>query len=231
MGSTRRPRERKPRVTASDTARQLIDRLNRTEPNLTQLRSIATEYGKNQAIADELWMQGGTRSRLLALLVVDLKAMDTQSIERMIADIEAAAPQDQRQLCDWLIANVIMKKSALKHEALRWRAEPSAIKQRVFWSVQARTVKVEHHELNLSLLEALETGMADAEAMVQEPMHWCAAQIGIADADLRGRCIQLGERLGLYKDYPVSKGCTSPYLPIWIASVVSKNALETETTA
>ena len=158
--------------------------------------------------------------------MLDLKAINTHSIAIMIADIEAAEQQDQRQLCDWMIANVIMKKSALKHEAMQWRSAQSIIKQRVFWSVQARTIKAEHQELNTHLLEALETRMAGAEEMVQEMMNWCAAQIGIEDEVLRGRCIQLGERLALYKDYPVSKGCTSPYLPIWIESAVGKKAME-----
>lgn len=214
-------------MTAIKDAQQLIDRLNSTKPNLTEIRAIAKEYGKNQAIADYLWQHGGTSSRLLSLLILDLKAMSPQSIESMIANIEAAAPQDQRQLSDWLIANVIMKKSALKNAAMQWRSEPSILKQRVFWSVQARTIKAENQELNTQLLESLETSMAGADERVQEPMNWCAAQIGIEDEELRGRCIQLGERLGLYKDYPVSKGCTSPYLPIWIESVVGKRELDT----
>ncbi len=200
-------------MNAIEQAQQPIDRLNRTQPNLTQIRAIAKEYGKNQDTADELWKQGGNSARLLALLMLDLKAITMPAMEHMIADIEAAAPQDQRQVCDWLIANVIMQKSALKNEAMHWRSEPSLIKQRIFWSVQARTIKAEHQERNTDLLEVLETRMAGADDIVQETMNWCAAQIGIADADLRGRCIQLGERLGLYKDYPVSKGCTSPISP------------------
>lgn len=88
--------------------------------------------------------------------------------------------------------------------------------------MQARTVKAENTELNRQLLEAIEKHIAEAPDMVQEHMNWCAAQIGIADGTLRQHRIQLGERLGLYKDYPVSKGCTSPYLPIWIESVVGK---------
>ncbi len=146
----------------------------------------------------------------------------------MIADIASAEEHDQRQLCDWLIANVIMKKSALKQEAMTWLAEQLVIKQRVFWSVQARTIKAENQELNTHLLESLETCMAGADNLVQETMNWCAAQIGIADAGLRGRCIQLGERLALYQDYPVSRGCTSPYLPIWIGSVVGKKVMGNE---
>ena len=126
---------------------------------------------------------------------------------------------------------MIVKKSSLKRPALQWRTEPSILKQRVFWSVQALTVKGEQQEPHTQLLQALETGMAGTDARVQEVMNWCAAQIGIADAGLRERCIQLGGKLGLYKDYPVSKGCTSPYLPILIESVVGKNAVGSQTNA
>jgi 3-methyladenine DNA glycosylase AlkD len=80
--------------------------------------------------------------------------------------------------------------------------------------------------LNEALLEHIEQELAAAPEKVQWNMNWCAAQIGIADERLRGRCIALGERLGLYRDYPVSKGCTSPYLPIWIGAVVGKRASE-----
>jgi hypothetical protein len=33
---------------------------------------------------------------------------------------------------------------------------------------------------------------------------------------------QVGEKLGIYRDYPVSKGCTSPFAPIWINAMVSR---------
>ncbi len=209
-------------MTAMEQAQQLVDTLNRTQPTLTQLRAIAKAYGKDQETADALWQPGGTRARLLAVLMLDLKVIDQRAIERLIADIEAAAEPDQRQVCDWLIASVIMKKRALQHAALHWRSAPSRIKQRVFWSVQARTITAANQERNQHLLAALETSMAGADALVQEMMNWCAAQIGIADAGLRGRCIQLGERVGLYKDYPVSKGAPRPISPsgsaVWWAS-------------
>jgi 3-methyladenine DNA glycosylase AlkD len=209
-------------MTVVEDAKRYIHHLEQSNANLTAIRTLANNIGKNQELADYLWMQGGTKSRLLALLVLELKAVDTTYLATMITDIERAAEPDQRQLSDWLVANVIMKKSALKKEASTWLAETSTIKQRVFWSLQARTLKAEHIELNRRLLEAIEQHIAAAPAMVQEHMNWCAAQIGIADETLRQQCIRLGERLGLYKDYPVSKGCTSPYLPIWIESVVGK---------
>ena len=36
----------------------------------------------------------------------------------------------------------------------------------------------------------------------------------------RKRAIAIGEKLGIYRDYPVSKGCTSPFAPIWINEMV-----------
>jgi 3-methyladenine DNA glycosylase AlkD len=115
-----------------------------------------------------------------------------------------------------------MKKAALKNEAAKWRDDPSTLRQRVFWSVQARSVRAESHALNEELLEHIERELPTAPEKVQWNMNWCAAQIGIADERLRSRCIALGERLGLYRDYPVSRGCTSPFLPLWIGSVVGK---------
>ncbi|HYH78677.1 MAG TPA: DNA alkylation repair protein [Longimicrobium sp.] len=206
-------------------AQVLMERLDGTNPLNTELRAIAKERGKNADLAAHLWKHGGFSSRMLSLLILDLKAVDVPHMERLIADIEAAGDEkEQSRLLDWLIANVIMKKPALKKETAKWRTDPSTIRQRVFWSVQARSVRAENHALNEELLEHIERELPAAGEKVQWNMNWCAAQIGIADERLRSRCIALGERLGLYRDYRVSKGCTSPYLPIWIGSVVGKKA-------
>ena len=203
-------------------AQALLERLGRTRLN-TEIRTIAKEVGKSPGLAAHLWKHGGFSARMLSLLILDLKAVDVPSVERMIADLEGVADaKEQSQLLDWLIANVIMKKAALKNAAAKWRDDRSTLRQRVFWSVQARSVRAENRELNERLLEHIERELPAAGEKVQWNMNWCAAQIGIADERLRSRCIALGERLGLYRDYPVSKGCTSPYLPDWIGSVVGK---------
>lgn len=212
-------------MSSATEARALMERLDGKRPLNTEIRAIAKEQGKNPELAAHLWKHGGFGSRMLSLLILDLKAVDVPYLERMISDLESADDaKEQSQLLDWLIANVIMKKAPLKNEAAKWRDDPSTLRQRVFWSVQARSVRAENHELNEQLLAHIERELPAAGEKVQWNMNWCAAQIGIADERLRGRCIALGERLGLYRDYPVSKGCTSPYLPIWIGSVVGKKA-------
>lgn len=53
-------------------------------------------------------------------------------------------------------------------------------------------------------------------------MNSCLAQIGIQFPAHCKRAIAIGESLGIYRDYPVSKGCTSPFAPIWIDAMVKR---------
>jgi len=152
-------------------AKRIMQQFEHSNANLTAIRTMANEIGKSQELAQYLWMHGGTKPRLLSLLVLELKAVDTAHLEDMIKDIERVEENDQRQLSDCLVANVIIKKSALKKEASSWLAATSIIKQRIFWSLQARTVKAENTELNRQLLETLEQHMAEAPETVQEHMN------------------------------------------------------------
>ncbi len=52
--------------------------------------------------------------------------------------------------------------------------------------------------------------------------QWTLAEIGINISDQRKRAIAIGEKSGVYSDYPVSKGCASLSAPIWINEMVSR---------
>src|SRR5262245_30828718 len=70
------------------------------------------------------------------------------------------------------------------------------------------------------LLDRIESEMGDADPVVQWTMNSTLAEIGIHFPKLRKRAIAIGETLGIFRDYPVSKGCTSPFAPIWIKTMV-----------
>jgi 3-methyladenine DNA glycosylase AlkD len=74
----------------------------------------------------------------------------------------------------------------------------------------------------LALLDRIESEMGNADPVVQWTMNSALAEIGIHFPKLRKRAIAIGEKLGVYRDYPVSKGCTSPFAPIWINFIVSR---------
>ena len=57
---------------------------------------------------------------------------------------------------------------------------------------------------------------------VQWTMNNTLVAVGIHFPRHRKRAIAIGETLGIYREYPVSKGCTSPFAPIWIKEMVSR---------
>ena len=72
------------------------------------------------------------------------------------------------------------------------------------------------------LLDRIEAEMNGASAEVQWTMNFCLAGIGIHFPKHRKRAIAIGDKLGIYHDFPVSKGCTSPFAPIWIKEMVRR---------
>ena len=64
--------------------------------------------------------------------------------------------------------------------------------------------------------------MTSADPEVQWTINNTLAAIGIHFSKHRKRVIAIGERLGIYRDYPVSKGGTSPFVPIWINELVRR---------
>ena len=71
-------------------------------------------------------------------------------------------------------------------------------------------------------VDRIEREMATAAPPVQWTMNSCLAAIGIHCPEERARALAIGEELGVYRDYPVSKGCTSPFAPIWIGEMVRR---------
>ena len=73
---------------------------------------------------------------------------------------------------------------------------------------------------NVLFIELSEMGSALPE--IQWTMNFALGETGIHHPKLRQRAIAIGENLGIYRDYPCSKGCTSPVAPIWINAIVSR---------
>lgn len=200
--------------------------LDEASTRLTRIRAMAAEIGKDKALASGLWKTGKRNHRLLAILVSDPKKMDGTAVAAMADDIDAGPADDRDQLSDWLLSNVIMKNPRLREEADRWERDPSVTRLRLYWQLRARSIDGADHAANRALLDRIQAEISAAHPRVQWTMNWCAASIGIEDETLRGECVRLGESTGLYRDYPTPKGCTSPYLPLWIGAVTAKKRMK-----
>ena len=129
------------------------------------------------------------------------------------------------QLADWFNAYVV--KDHPDREALRqrWLAADDPWAARAGWALTGERIVKEPEGLNLeALLDRIEREMGTAVPETQWTMNTALAQIGIHFPEYRERALSIGETLGIYRDYPVSKGCTSPFAPIWINEMVSRQA-------
>jgi 3-methyladenine DNA glycosylase AlkD len=124
---------------------------------------------------------------------------------------------------DWLHSYVVKDHPDKETLRKKWMATDDTMCARAGWRLTAGRVAKSPEGLDLAaLLNPIESGMGSAALEVQWTMNCCLAEIGIHFPKHRKRALAIGEKLGIYRDYPVSKGCTSPFAPIWINAMVSR---------
>lgn len=181
------------------------------------IRKLAAKIKTDHQLAMALWNTGNIDARLLAVRVLKPKALSRDDTDRMVR--EASFPQ----LADWLNSYVV--KNHPDKESLRqsWMQDDDPWAARAGWTLTSERVAKSPDGLDLTaLLDSIESDMASAQSPAQWTMNTCLAGIGIYHPTHRKRALAIGERLGIYRDYPVSKGCTSPFAPIWINEIVQR---------
>lgn len=185
--------------------------------SLGDIRVLAKKIRTDHALALSLWDTGNVDAQFLATLLIEPKKLSAEAMDRMVRSITFV------RVADWLNSYVVAKHPG--KEALRegWMASDDRWAARSGWHLTAERVAKSPDGLDLpALLDRIESEMAGAVPEVQWTMNNTLATIGIHVPELRTRAIAIGEKLGIYRDYPVSKGCTSPFAPIWINAMVSR---------
>lgn len=184
---------------------------------LGDIRKLAAKIKSDHRFAMALWDTGNIDARLLAILLIKAENLSRDALDRMVRSA------DFSQVADWLNSYVV--KHHPDRESLRqvWMEEDHPWAARAGWNLTSERIARNPDGLDLpALLDRIETEMGNAAAEVQWTMNFCLAGIGIHFPEYRERAIAIGERLGIYRDYPVSKGCTSPFAPIWINEMVRR---------
>jgi len=204
----------------------LLLQLSADNIKLGDLKKLAKEIKKDHDLAMQLWASGKRYPRMLAVLILDKKQLTQEIINHMVDDLQSHKVDERVQIVDWLLANQLTKSKKAVALLESWEKADSPLLRRLFWYHQARLRwmgKIPHNNAT-ALLDSLEVDMAGAEPEVQWAMNFTAGQIGIHDPQYRSRCIELGERLRLYKGDPVARGCTPNYLPEFIRIEAAKLA-------
>lgn len=205
-------------------AKKVYDQIDAKSTKLGDLRDIAKDIKKDHELAMELWSTGEFLPRQLAILIMDKKFLTEEVIDKCDKDMQQHAESERNQLMDWLMANQLSKDKKTIALMESWEHSASSLQRRTFWYYQGRLrwVGQTPPPNSKELLSAIEERMASEKPEVQWAMNFTAAQIGIFQPELRARCIALGERIGLYKDEIVPRGCAPSYLPALIATQVAK---------
>ena len=184
---------------------------------LGDLRKLAKKIKINHELALALWKTGNIDAQLLATLLIKPKNLSTDEMDRMVRSVTFT------QVADWLNSYVV--KQHPDKESLRqgWMTTKDPMAARAGWRLTADRVGKSPEGLDLpALLDRIESEMERAASEVQWTMNCTLAEIGINFPKHRKRAVAIGEKLGVYRDYPCSKGCTSPFAPIWINAMVSR---------
>ena len=206
------------------------------------IRTLAKKIKTDHGLALELWKTGNIDAQLLAILLMKPGSLSAAEVDKMVRAARFA------WVADWFNAYIVKEQPPAEKEALRtkWMEDDDGWVARAGWNLTAS--RIAHaakgaqvakrakatnganagtagatDELDLpALLNRIEAEMVAAPPETQWTMNAVLANIGIHHAKLRRRAIAIGEKLGVYRDYPCSKGCTSPFAPIWINEMVKR---------
>lgn len=209
------------RALGSDKGRELRIRHGGSEncfgAKLADVRALAKEIKANRPLAEELWATGNDDARMLAILLLKPKELTIEDLERLLRG------QTFPQLLDWLISYLVKPCPHGGSRRAVWMDDPDPAVARAGWSLTADVIAKGTEESDLDgLLTRLERDMPAAHPLPQWTMNMALAMVGIHHPQLRERALEIGERLGIYRDYPTPKGCTSPFAPIWITEMVRR---------
>lgn len=205
----------------SETVRKLNSRAgvddNQFGVKLGDLRLLAKELKTNPELATALWQTGNLDAMLLATLLMRPKQISVEDLDTMVRSVPYSS------LADWLGTHVVKLHPQKELLRLQWMESSDIMASRAGWSLTAERIVKSPEGLDLTgLLDRIEREMGNAPTLVQWTMNYCLAEIGIHFSEHRARALAIGETLGVFRDYPTSKGCTSPFAPIWITEMVKR---------
>jgi len=184
---------------------------------LGDIRKLGKKIKTNHELALALWETGNIDARFLAILLMKPQSLSADELDRMVRSLNFA------WVADWLNSYVVKQHPEKETLRQKWMADDDPWAARAGWGLTSERIAKSPKGLDLpAILDRIESEMPDAPPETQWTMNACLAGIGIHFPKHRKRAIAIGETLGVYRDYPVSKGCTSPFAPIWINEMVRR---------
>jgi len=183
------------------------------------IRKLAKKIKTDHELGQKLWKTGNMDAQFLAILIMKPKELSAEQLDTMVREVRFA------WVADWLQSYIIKGQPDGEKEKLRekWmkKNEKDSWAARAGWHLTASKINNGEDGVDVeALLDRIEKEMPRAKPETKWTMNNTLGAIGIKHAKHRKRAIAIGEKIGLYEDWPVSKGCTIPYVPVWIDAMV-----------
>lgn len=186
---------------------------------LGELRKIAKQLKGKHELGLELWDSNNTDAQWLACMLLDANKLTLDEVRAMVSRLT------YKDLIDKFIGEVVKNHKDREILIKEWTDSSEDNLGRAGWNLIVHKISsgsINDEEIQ-ALLVKIENDLQFANSGTQWAMNHALCQIGISFNRYTKACIQLGEKLGVYKDLKVSKGCTSAYAPNWISAVTKKN--------
>lgn len=184
---------------------------------LGDIRNLAKTIKTDHALALKLWDTGNVEAQLLATLIMIPSSLSAADLDTLTRSTTYA------QVADWLNAYVVAQHPDKESLRLKWMKSKDPWSARAGWALTSSRIAKDAAELDLpALLERIEAELPKSKPEIQWTMNMALGNIGIHHAQHRPRVLAIGEKIGLYKDWPVSKGCTPPYVPVWVNVMIKR---------
>jgi len=179
---------------------------------LGTIRGLAETLGTNHPLGLELWTTGNHEARILACMVLDPDALTEKEARALLE------PLSNPVLVDELVGRVLVKARIAAMLQERWMDGKGELPRRAGWRILAgRIERGSVKDLDVAAtLARIERELPPAPYRVKEGINYCLFRIGVHLPAHRAEAIAVGKRLGRWDPRPVSKGCTSSYVPEWI---------------
>lgn len=184
---------------------------------LGDIRKVAKKIKSNHELALELWETKNFDARMLALLIIQPKQLSSEELDALVRSVKNS------RVADWLNSYVVKVHPDNEELRKKWMEDKDPMAARAGWNLTSLRVAKKVDSIDIpNLLDRIENEMGDTASVAQWTMNFTLVEIGINYPDYRQRALEIGEKLGIYRDYPTSKGCTSPFAPIWINEMVKR---------
>jgi len=183
-------------------------------------KAIKAKPEEKHALALDLWKTKNVDAQLLATLLLNPKLLSAAELDTLTRTTTFA------YVADWLNSYIVAQhadKETLRKKWMKEKDPRNPWPARAGWNLTASGInKGTSEDDPETLLTRIEKELAKAPPEVQWTMNNTLAAIGIKHANFRKRALAIGEKVGLYKDWPVSKGCIIPYVPVWVDAIVKR---------